>query len=85
MKKNTMIKKKSNKRFSASEFDVKFDNGDSDILDHFDLENPIKRVLVDFPKWMLDHLDREAQHLGLSRQAIIKTWLNDRINSSKKI
>lgn len=38
-----------------------------------DLE--IKRVNVDFPIWMVQALDREAQRVGVSRQAIVKTWL----------
>ena len=38
--------------------------------------NPeIKRVNVDFPIWMVQALDREALRVGVSRQAIIKTWL----------
>ena len=84
MKKNTLHNKKLSNVISAQKLDQKFDEGKEDILEHFDTENPIKRVLVDFPQWMLDSLDQEAKHLALSRQAIIKTWLNDRIRENNK-
>jgi hypothetical protein len=28
---------------------------------------------------MIERLDREAKHLGVTRQAIIKVWLADRL------
>ena len=34
-----------------------------------------KRVNVDFPKWMVESLDREASKLGVARQPVIKIWL----------
>jgi hypothetical protein len=30
---------------------------------------------------MVDRLDREARHLGVSRQAIIKMWLAEKLAS----
>jgi len=39
----------------------------------------IKRVNVDFPAEMLRKLDQEAKHIGVNRQALIKMWLNDRL------
>ena len=38
-----------------------------------------KRVNVDFPLWMVQALDREAGRLGVSRQAVIKMWLAERL------
>ena len=38
-----------------------------------------KRINIDFPTWMVKKLDEEAQHIGVSRQAIIKTWIADKI------
>ena len=63
----------------AKEFDKHFDNG-GDIEQFVDLErafrpNKIKRVNVDFPLWMVEALDREAKHLGVTRQALVKVWL----------
>ncbi len=71
--------KKSVEDISAEEIEKKFDEGDEDILEHFEADTTVVRVLVDFPKWMLDVLDREAKYLGVPRQAIIKTWLNEKI------
>ena len=39
------------------------------------------RVSIDFPKWMVNKLDREARHLGLSRQALIKISVADHIKA----
>lgn len=38
-----------------------------------------KRVNVDFPVWMIQSLDREAKHLGIPRQSLIKVWIAERI------
>jgi hypothetical protein len=38
-----------------------------------------KRVNIDFPAWMIKKLDKEVQHIGVSTQDIIKTWLADKI------
>jgi len=39
----------------------------------------VQRVNVDFPKHFLLKLDREAELRGVSRQALIKTWLYERL------
>lgn len=69
----------------ASELDKVFDDDHDDILEHFDLtsvryinEEP-KRINIDFPTWMVESLDREARHLGVSRQAIIKMWIAEKL------
>lgn len=68
----------------ASELDKKFENGE-DLTAHLDLKNakrPIldqKRVNVDFPKWMVESLDRESRRLGVTRQSIIKLWISERL------
>lgn len=75
----------------ASEFDTKFDAGEEDILDNFDLSNiekpnyEIKRVNVDFPSWMISSLDKEAKRLGVPRQSIIKIWLSERLDKEKAL
>ena len=69
----------------AKDFDKKFDGNESDIVDELDLSkikrpNQIqKRVNVDFPTWMIDSLDKEANRLGVTRQSIIKVWLAERL------
>lgn len=68
----------------ASDFDKKFDNGEdvTAFLDHQHARRPNlqqKRVNVDFPLWMVTELDKEASHLGVTRQSLIKLWLADRL------
>jgi hypothetical protein len=68
----------------ASEFDRKFDEG-KDVTAHLDLSKARRRgeeqrrVNVDFPSWMVESLDREAQRLGVTRQSIIKVWIAERL------
>lgn len=70
----------------AAKFDKLFDSGDEDITQYLDLTKArrpgleIKRVNVDFPEWMIDSLDKEAHRLGITRQALIKIWVADRLD-----
>jgi hypothetical protein len=71
----------------ASEIDKIFDENQEDVLDYFDTSNikmineEPKRVNIDFPSWMIQSLDREAKHVGVSRQAVIKMWLAEKLQS----
>ncbi len=71
----------------AKTLDEKFENGGS-ILEDFDLSKARrpnqeqKRVNVDFPTWMVTSLDKEARHLGVARQSIIKVWLAERLEKT---
>jgi hypothetical protein len=38
-----------------------------------------KRVNVDFPAWVVEALDREARRLGVTRQALVKLWIAERL------
>ena len=75
---------------NSSEFDRRFDDGDS-IIEVLDvtaarrqrLEQ--KRVNVDFPIWMVEQLEQEANRLGVTRQSIIKVWLAERLERPKSI
>lgn len=65
-------------------FDKTFDDGKdvSKYLDFSKARRPgreQKRVNVDFPVWMIQSLDREAQHLGVPRQSVIKVWIAERL------
>lgn len=68
----------------VSEFDEKFDAGES-VMDMLDMSTACrpnleaKRVNVDFPAWMVQSLDREANRIGVTRQSLIKMWLADRL------
>lgn len=68
----------------ANEFDTKFDAGEdvSESLDWSRARRPndqIKRVNVDFPAWVVDGLDKQARHLGVTRQSLIKMWIAERL------
>jgi hypothetical protein len=71
----------------AKNFDEKFDRGE-DVTRFLDLSKARrpgreqKRVNVDFPTWMVTSLDREAKRIGVSRQAIIKAWLAERLKKT---
>jgi hypothetical protein len=40
-----------------------------------------KQVHVDFPVWMVEALDAEAGRYGVTRQALIKLWIAERLGS----
>lgn len=72
----------------ASEFDKKFDSG-KDITQFLDLSKArragleIRRINVDFPGWMIESLDKEANRLGVSRQSLIKFWVADKLEHQR--
>jgi hypothetical protein len=72
---------------TTKDFDTAFDDGDA-IIDRLDLSAAVrpnltlKRVNVDFPAWMVTRLDREARKRGVSRQALIKLWLADKLEAA---
>lgn len=68
----------------ASEFDAKFDAGEniSAAVDWSKAKRPndqARRVNVDFPAWVVDGLDKQARHLGVTRQSLIKLWIAERL------
>ena len=68
----------------AHEFDARFDAGE-DVSAAVDWSKAVRpndkprRVNVDFPAWVVDGLDREARHLGVTRQSLIKMWIAERL------
>jgi hypothetical protein len=68
----------------ARDFDQKFDAG-ADVSGDVDWERArrpnleLKRVNVDFPAWVVEALDREARRLGVTRQALVKLWIAERL------
>ena len=71
----------------ANDFEQQFDDN-VDITASLDFSNAKrvlqeqKRVNVDFPTWMIESLDREADKLGVTRQSIIKVWLAERLEKA---
>jgi hypothetical protein len=72
---------------TAAELDRAFDDGEN-VLDAFDVENARRpgleprRVNVDFPSWVVEALDRQADRLGVTRQALIKLWIAERLEKA---
>jgi len=72
---------------TGEEFDRRFDDGE-DMTPYLDLTSTRrpgldpKRVNVDFPAWMVHSLDRQAKKRGVTRQALIKMWLADRLEAA---
>jgi len=70
---------------SAEELDRRFDDGEdmSPYLDMSTIRRPgreVRRVNVDFPVWMVESLDAEANRLGVTRQSIIKSWIAEKLD-----
>jgi hypothetical protein len=68
----------------AREFEKKFDAGEdvSGDIDWVQARRPnlvARRVNVDFPAWVVEALDREARRLGVTRQALVKLWIAERL------
>jgi hypothetical protein len=75
------------KKISGEDLDRMFDEGE-DVSAYFDLSTATRinqkprRVNVDFPDWMVRSLDAQAQKRGVTRQALIKMWLADRLEAA---
>lgn len=74
------MKKQSQKPRTAEEFDNYFEK--YDIADLLDTET--KRINVDFPAAVLRRLDLKARQLGLTRQALVKYWIAERLDLTDK-
>ena len=75
------------KQISAEEFDRRFDDGEdmSDFLDWSRARRPgleSKRVNLGMPQHMIAKLDVQARQRGVTRQALMKMWLADRLESA---
>ncbi|HEX3102623.1 MAG TPA: hypothetical protein VHQ01_12555 [Pyrinomonadaceae bacterium] len=73
---------------TAEEFDEIFDRGEEDIVQYLDLKSARRinqepqRVNIDFPKWLVRRLDEESKLLGVSRQALVKMWIAERLEKA---
>ena len=68
------------------ELDAYLDNGgDSmpfiipDTVEHPNYPEGTRRINLNMPDWMIEVLDREANRLSISRQALIIVWLDERL------
>ena len=71
------------KKITTAALDEKFDRGEN-ITEHMDLSHAVKRVNVDFPAWSIGELDKEADRLGIARQALIKLWVIEKLDQLPK-
>ena len=68
----------------ARDFDRKFEAG-ADVSADVDWRKArrpnleLKRVNVNFPAWVVEALDQEARRLGVTRQALVKLWIAERL------
>ena len=80
------------KEISVEEFDKVFDEGKESILDYLDLDKAVvnqpnneqKPLSVQFPIWMVDKLDYEAERLGINRQAMIKIIIDEGLQQRER-
>jgi hypothetical protein len=65
---------------TAAELERRFDDGE-DITEiaEVDPNKLVWKVNVDFPRWMVEALDAEAQRLAVPRQAVIKMWIDEKL------
>ena len=71
-------------KISAKRFDEFFEKGD--VTPYLDFSTvkvhvPMQRINIDIPKPVLSRIDREASRIGVTRTAMIKMWLADRLKS----
>lgn len=83
----TKVQPMKSKRMKTEDFDKAFDEGSDKIdeaIDWSTAKKPdltIRKVNIDMPVWMIEKLDEEAKRIGITRQALTKTWLADRLDS----
>ena len=72
---------------TAKEFDERFEKEDiSDLLD-FEAAKSIKelkktamkKINIDLPTNILELIDKEANKIGVARQALLKVWIVERL------
>lgn len=75
---------------TAQEFEQRFDDGEdiTPFIDKSSIRRPgvePRRVNVDFPEWMIEKLDWQSRLIGVSRQALVKLWVSERIQKEQQI
>lgn len=71
----------------AKQFDEKFELG-KDLTDDLDfskarrVNQEAKRVNIDFPAWVVKDLDKHSKRLGITRQALVKVWIAEKLKES---
>lgn len=78
------------KTIAAEELDRMFDDGE-DISGYVDFssarrvnELSQRQINVSMTEQMISALDAEAQRVGVTRQSVIKMWLQERIDAERR-
>ena len=65
----------------AQDFDSKFEAGE-DLTEHLNFSKA-RRVNQESrrvnPSWVVEGLDKQAKRLGITRQALVKVWIAERL------
>jgi hypothetical protein len=89
-KANTITSLDGSRTITVEEFDRIFDDGSDEIDEFVDWSTfkPVypkpRRVNVDFPPMMVRDLDAVASARGVTRQALIKMWLADKLDEHRR-
>lgn len=89
---DTYEQHKDDEEVKASDIDEAFERGD-DMRRYFDMTKPrvirpaktkTRKVNLTLPDWMVESLDAEADELAVSRNAVVNTWLAEKIAERRK-
>jgi hypothetical protein len=87
---NTIKSLDGSRTITVEEFDKMFDDASDEIDEFVDWSTlkPVypkpRRVNVDFPPLMVHDLDVVASARGVTRQALIKMWLADKLDEHRR-
>ncbi len=71
----------------AKQFDEKFESGEN-LTEELDfskarrVNQEPKRVNIDFPAWVVKDLDKHSKRLGITRQALVKIWIAEKLKEA---
>ncbi len=64
-------------------FDKIFDEGEESVIPYLDMKTMSRpnreNVTINFPKWMIESIDKESARLGVARQSLIEHWLAEKL------
>ena len=71
------------KKIKAKDFDQAFESGE--VTHYLNLKSAkmrysIHRISIDFTQNILDEVDEEAAKIGVTRAALIKIWIAERLS-----
>ncbi len=75
---------------STEELDRLFDEG-GDITPYLDFDSlrrpnlEMEDITVNFPRWMLNGLDRAAARFGINREDMLRVWIGERLQAEQEL